>query len=72
LAGKRTFSYFFLCLYPFVLTVFDCLLIDGAFMFIVITDFPMLLIDCMLIGWTRIGDGVDTNKHKAEVTPNES
>lgn len=45
------------CLYTFVLTVLDCLLIDGAFRFIFITNFPMLLMDCVLIGWTGLWEG---------------
>lgn len=61
--------FLFFCLYPFVLVVLDCLLIDGAFRFIFITDFPMLLMDCVLIGRTGLMEGADKNKHKADLTP---
>lgn len=38
MAVKRKMFLLF-CLYPFVLAVLDCLLIDGAFRFIFIADF---------------------------------
>lgn len=41
----------------------------GALRFIFITDFPMPLTGCVLIGWTGLWEGADTNKHKADVTP---
>lgn len=68
MAVKRKMFLLF-CLYPFVLAVLDCLLIDGALRFIVIADFPMLLMGCVLIGRTGPWEGADTNKHKADLTP---
>lgn len=68
MAVKRKMFLLF-CLYPFVLAVLDCLLIDGALRFIFITDFPMLLMGCGLIGWTGLWEGADKNKHKANLTP---
>lgn len=68
MAVKRKMFLLF-CLYPFVLTVHDCLLINGALSFIFITGFPMLLTGWGLIGWTGLREGADTNKHKACLTP---
>lgn len=68
MAVKRKMFLLF-CLHSFVPAVLDCPLIDGALRFISITDFPMLLMGCVLIEWTGLWERADTNKHKADVTP---
>lgn len=67
MAVKRKMFLLF-CLYPFVLAVRDCPLIDGVLRFIFSSDFPMLLTGCVLIGWTGLWEGVDRNKHKPDLT----